>query len=145
MHQGRTIPAEFIGFCKSQTPMDHKDEPVSNHEELMSNYFAQPDALALGKTLEELAAAKVPEELREHKRFMGNRPSLSILFSGHADASALGRLLAFYEHRVAIEGFIYDINSFDQWGVELGKTLAGDVRSVFTNKKKGENVDAQIK
>jgi len=52
MHQGRTIPAEFIGFCKSQTPMDHKDEPVSNHDELMSNYFAQPDALALGKTIE---------------------------------------------------------------------------------------------
>ena len=95
-----------------------------------------------------MTAANVPEELREHKRFMGNRPSLSILFAGHADANALGRLLAFYEHRVAIEGFIYDINSFDQWGVELGKNLAGDVRSVFTNSKKGHSateLDAQIK
>ena len=103
----------------------------------MSNFFAQPDALALGKTLETLEAENVPERLREHKRFMGNRPSLSILFEGAVDARAVGRLLAFYEHRVAIEGFIYGINSFDQWGVELGKVLAKDVRGFFTNKKKG--------
>jgi len=69
--------------------------------------------------------------LREHKRFTGNKPSLSILFKGQANAYAIGRLLAFYEHRVAIEGFIYNINSFDQWGVELGKVLAKDVRTVF--------------
>ena len=68
---------------------------------------------------------------------MGNKPSLSILFKGQLDARACGRLLAFYEHRVAVEGFIYGINSFDQWGVELGKVLAKDVRKVLTANKKG--------
>ena len=93
--------------------MDHASEVVSNHEELMSNFFAQPDALALGKTIATLEKEGIPERLREHKRFLGNRPSLSILFEGAVDAKSVGRLLALYEHRVAIEGFIYGINSFD--------------------------------
>jgi glucose-6-phosphate isomerase len=135
MHQGRTIPAEFIGFTESQTPMDNTSEVVSNHDELMSNFFAQPDALAMGKTIAELEAENVPENLREHKRFIGNKPSLSILFKGALTAEACGKLLAFYEHRVAIEGFIYGINSFDQWGVELGKILAKNVRNIFAQKK----------
>ena len=82
MHQGRTIAAEFIGFTASQTPIDDSGEVVSNHDELMSNFFAQPDALALGKSIEQLEAEGVPEHLRTHKLFVGDRPSLSILFRG---------------------------------------------------------------
>ena len=80
MHQGRTISAEFIGFTASQTPTDDATEPVSNHDELMSNFFAQPDALAIGKTIEQLQAEGVREDLHNHKLFQGDRPSLSILF-----------------------------------------------------------------
>ena len=78
----------------------------------------------------------VPEALHNHKLFLGDRPSLSVLFEGSLDARKCGQLLALYEHRVAIEGFLYDINSFDQWGVELGKVLAKDVRTVFAGKKR---------
>mmetsp|Transcript_10026 Transcript_10026/g.16858 ORF Transcript_10026/g.16858 Transcript_10026/m.16858 type:complete len:154 (-) Transcript_10026:200-661(-) len=113
MHQGRTIPAEFIGYTKSQTPVKMEGEPVTNHQELMSNFFAQPDALALGKDLATLKAENVPEHLHEHKLFKGDRPSLSFLFFGALDAFNCGQLLALYEHRVAVEGFIYDCNSFD--------------------------------
>lgn len=97
----------------------------------MSNFFAQPDALAIGKDYEQLKAEKVPEELHEHKRFLGDRPSISILFTDKLTPYTCGQLLALYEHRVAVEGFIYGINSFDQWGVELGKVLAKDVKTVF--------------
>ena len=138
MHQGRPISAEFIGFTESQTPLDDASEVVNNHDELMSNFFAQPDALAVGKTIDELTAAGVPENLRNHKLFEGDRPSLSMLFDGALTAHNCGQLLALYEHRVAIEGFLYGINSFDQWGVELGKVLAKDVRAVFATKKKAE-------
>ena len=102
----------------------------------MSNFFAQPDALALGKTYEQLKSEGVPESLWEHKLFTGDRPSLSLLFMGSLTAFACGQLLALYEHRVAIEGFIFNINSFDQWGVELGKVLAKDVRNIFAEKAK---------
>lgn len=129
------IPAEFIGFTKSQTPVMLAGEPVGTHEELMSNFFAQPDALAIGKTVEQLKTEGCPEHLLEHKHFLGDRPSLSILFTGALDAFKCGQLLALYEHRVAVEGFIFGINSFDQWGVELGKVLAKDVRSVFQAKQ----------
>lgn len=135
MHQGRAIPAEFIGFTHSQSPVNLPGEPVSSHEELMSNFFAQPDALALGKTEDQLKAEGVPEALLEHKRFLGDRPSLSLLFFGALDAYKCGQLLALYEHRVAVEGFLYGVNSFDQWGVELGKVLAKDVRNVFQAKQ----------
>ena len=111
----------------------------------MSNFFAQPDALAMGKTLEELEKEGVKGALAEHKRFMGNKPSVSILFQNALTAESCGRLLAFYEHRVAIEGFIYGINSFDQWGVQLGKVLATDVRGIFAANKKQESVDEAIK
>ena len=135
MHQGRTIPAEFIGFTQSQTPITLAGEPVSSHEELMSNFFAQPDALALGKTVSQLKAEGVPEALLEHKTFLGDRPSLSLLFLGPLDAYKCGQLLALYEHRVAVEGFLFGVNSFDQWGVELGKVLAKDVRNIFQAKQ----------
>jgi glucose-6-phosphate isomerase len=98
---------------KSQTPINLPGEPVSNHEELMSNFFAQPDALAMGKDYEQLKKENVPENLLEHKRFLGDRPSLSILFTDRLTPFTCGQLLGLYEHRVAIEGFIYDINSFD--------------------------------
>mmetsp|Transcript_27977 Transcript_27977/g.47027 ORF Transcript_27977/g.47027 Transcript_27977/m.47027 type:complete len:565 (-) Transcript_27977:417-2111(-) len=128
VHQGRTIPAEFIGFCKSPNPVSLEGEKVSNHDELMSNFFAQPDALAYGKTQEELVAEGVPAHLHAHKEFPGNRPSLSMLFP-ELNAYTCGQLLALYEHRVAVQGFMWGINSFDQWGVELGKVLAGKVRT----------------
>jgi len=134
LHQGRVVPAEFIGFCKSQTPVDLAGEPVSNQDELMSNFFSQPDALAFGKTIEELKAESVPEELLNHKFFPGNRPSSQFLFN-QLDAFTVGQILAIYEHRTVVEGFLWDVNSFDQWGVELGKALAKQVRG-FLNKNR---------
>jgi len=131
LHQGRVVPADFIGFCESQNPVNLPGEPVCNHDELMSNFFAQPDALAYGKTLNDLVQEGVPEELRHHKVFLGNRPSSSMLMS-KLDAFAIGQLLSIYEHRTAVQGFIWGINSFDQWGVELGKSLAKQVRSQLT-------------
>ena len=128
MHQGRIVPADFIGFMESQHGISLNGEPVSNHDELMSNFFAQPDALAYGKTLNDLIQEGVKQELREHRVFPGNRPSSSILMT-KLDAFAVGQILAIYEHRTAVQGFIWGINSFDQWGVELGKTLAKQVRA----------------
>ena len=100
----------------------------------MSNFFAQPDALACGKTLEELKSDGVAEELLAHKEFPGNRPSLSLLMQ-RLDAFSAGQLLALYEHRVAVQGFVWGINSFDQWGVELGKVLAKQVRTTLHEKR----------
>jgi hypothetical protein len=131
LHQGRVIPADFIGFRRSQQPWRVKDQPVSNHDELMSNFFAQPDALAQGKTLDEaLAECREkgdPAELAPHKVFPGNRPTNVLLWDQLTPFTA-GQLLALYEHRTAVQGFVWGINSFDQWGVELGKVMAGNVR-----------------
>jgi len=102
---------------------------IPNHDELMSNFFAQPDALAIGKTAEQLKAEDCPENLIPHKTFTGDRPSTSYLFDELTPFN-LGRLIAIYEHRTAVEGFIWEINSFDQYGVELGKKLAQKVRGV---------------
>ncbi|GFY86156.1 sugar isomerase (SIS) family protein [Actinidia rufa] len=122
IHQGRVVPCDFIGVVKSQQPVYLKGEVVNNHDELMSNFFAQPDALAYGKT------------------FLGNRPSFSLLLPS-LSAYNIGQLLAIYEHRIAVEGFIWGINSFDQWGVELGKSLASQVRNqLHASRKKGELV-----
>uniref|UniRef100_A0A5B7B5A3 Glucose-6-phosphate isomerase n=1 Tax=Davidia involucrata TaxID=16924 RepID=A0A5B7B5A3_DAVIN len=141
IHQGRVIPCDFIGVVKSQQPVYLKGEVVSNHDELMSNFFAQPDALAYGKTPEQLRKENVPENLIPHKTFSGNRPSLSLLLPS-LNAYNIGQLLAIYEHRVAVEGFIWGINSFDQWGVELGKSLASQVRKQLNaSRKKGEPVE----
>ncbi len=140
MHQGRVVPADFIGFMESQAPVNMEGEPVSNHDELMSNFFAQPDALAYGKTLNDVTQEGVPEDLREHKVFAGNRPSSSMLMT-KLDAFAVGQLLAIYEHRTAVQGFIWGLNSFDQWGVELGKVLAKQVRSQLSaSRKSGAHV-----
>lgn len=141
IHQGRVIPCDFIGVVKSQQPVYLKGEVVSNHDELMSNFFAQPDALAEGKTPEQLEKENVAPHLIPHKTFSGNRPSLSLLFPS-LHAYNIGQLLAIYEHRIAVEGFIWGINSFDQWGVELGKSLATQVRKqLHASRMKREPVE----
>ena len=145
IHQGTNIiPCEFIGFINSQVPIDNTGkgtatsgddatrvtEKVPNHDELMSNFFAQPDALACGKTKAELVAEGVPVSLQAAKEFPGNRPSTSLLFQ-YLTAYTAGQLLSLYEHRVTVQGFMWNINSFDQWGVELGKVLAVKVRNTL--------------
>jgi len=139
MHQGRVVPAEFIGVCHSQNPVAMPGEPVSNHDELMSNFFAQPDALAVGKTVGECATEGVPEHLQEHQAFSGNRPSMSLLVKDLSPFE-LGKLLALYEHRVAVQGFVWGINSFDQWGVQLGKVLAKAARNQLAESRNGQPI-----
>ena len=136
VHQGRVVPADFIGFKASQQPVMVKGEAVSNHDELMANFFAQPDALAFGKTAEQCRAEGVAEALVPHKVFPGNRPS-NVLLLERLDAYSTGQLLALYEHRTAVQGFIWGINSFDQWGVELGKVLAKQVRGQLAASRDG--------
>lgn len=140
IHQGRVIPADFIGFAKSQSCTNCKDSPVTNHDELMSNFFAQPDALALGKTEEQLKEEGCPPELIQHKIFEGDRPSTAILMP-ECTPFFMGALLALYEHRTATQGFVWGINSFDQWGVELGKVLAKNVRNILVEKRNGKSPD----
>jgi glucose-6-phosphate isomerase len=135
IHQGRVVPADFVGFRKSQQPWVVKGAPVANHDELMANFFAQPDALAVGKTADEVRGSGVAEDLVPHKVFPGNRPS-SILLFDELTPYTTGQLLAIFEHRTAVEGFIWDINSFDQWGVELGKQLAKTVRDQLEKSRK---------
>lgn len=130
LHQGRVVPAEFIGVVKSQQGVYLEGEPVSNHDELMCNFFAQADALALGKDSTTLRAERVPEALIPHKTFNGNRPSTSIMLP-EVSPFTVGQLLSLYENRVAVQGFIWNINAFDQWGVELGKVLASRARQVI--------------
>ncbi len=121
IHQGtKLIPCDFIGFFKTLNPLgDH-------HAFLMSNVFAQAEALAFGKTPEELKAENVPAELIPHKTFEGNRPSNTLL-AEKLTPNVLGKLVALYEHSVFVQGIIWQIDSFDQWGVELGKVLANRI------------------
>jgi glucose-6-phosphate isomerase len=136
LHMGQPVPCEFIGFAQSQHDFCVDNKVLSSHDELMANFFAQPDALANGKTAEEVRAeGGTPEELIPHKVFQGNRPSLSLLLP-KLTAFACGQILAIYEHRTAVQGFMWDINSFDQWGVELGKKLALDVKSHLLTARK---------
>lgn len=127
MHQGRVVPADFIGFMESPRPVELPGEPVSSHDEFMSSFFAQPDALAYGKSLVDLIQEGVPDALREHMVYPGNRPSLSILMT-RLDPFSVGQLLALYEHRTAVQGFLWGINSFDQFGLEMGKLMAKYIR-----------------
>lgn len=140
LHMGQTVPCDFIGFVQSQHDFCLDDESLSSHDELMANFFAQPDALANGKTADEVRAEGVPEDLVPHKVFKGNRPSLSLLLP-KLTAYACGQLLALYEHRTAVEGFIWDINSFDQWGVELGKKLAIDIKDHLIDARRKSSND----
>ena len=137
IHQGRVVPCDFIGVVKSQQSVYLKGEIVSNHDELMCNFFAQADALACGKSEIELRAESVPDHLIPHKSFTGNRPSTSILLPS-LDAYTTGQILSLYEARVAVQGFVWGINSFDQWGVELGKVLASRIRTTM-NRARTEN------
>jgi glucose-6-phosphate isomerase len=118
IHQGtRLIPCDFIGFSKSLNVLGR------HHDMLMANVFAQAEALAFGKTAEEVKAEGVAEALVPHKVFEGNRPS-NVLLAEELTPELLGKLIALYEHNVFTQGVIWSIDSFDQWGVELGKVLA---------------------
>jgi glucose-6-phosphate isomerase len=118
IHQGtRLIPCDFIGFSKTLNPLGN------HHDLLMANVFAQTEALAFGKTAEQVKAEGTPDWLVPHRVFEGNRPSNTILLD-ELTPEALGKLVALYEHSVFTQGAIWQIDSFDQWGVELGKVLA---------------------
>lgn len=126
LHQGTTtVPCDFIGVL---TPAHGLAE---HHDLLMANLFAQTQALAFGKIADEVAAEGVPPELVPHRTFAGNRPSTTILLP-RLSPYALGQLIALYEHRVFTQGWLWGINSFDQWGVELGKALAARIYADIT-------------
>jgi glucose-6-phosphate isomerase len=118
IHQGtKLIPCDFIGFAQSLNPLgDH-------HDLLIANIFAQAEALAFGKTPEQVKAEGTPDWLVPHRVFEGNRPS-NVIFAERLTPAILGKLVALYEHIVFTQGIIWAIDSFDQWGVELGKVLA---------------------
>jgi glucose-6-phosphate isomerase len=117
MHQGtRLIPCDFIAFVHAIAPLGR------HHDTLLANVFAQAEALAIGKTLEQVKAEGIPDHLAPHRVFEGNRPSNFIL-AERLTPQVLGSLVALYEHSVFTQGAIWGINSFDQWGVELGKAL----------------------
>ena len=121
LHQGTTIvPADLIGFVHPAEDLD------GQHDLLIANLFAQAEALAFGRTPDEVAAAGIKAELVPHRTFAGNRPTTMILAPA-LTPSVLGQLIAFYEHRTFVQGVIWGINSFDQWGVELGKALASAI------------------
>jgi len=127
LHQGtRLVPCDFIGFERSLNPLD------AQHDLLMANLFAQAEALAFGKTAEQVRAEGTPERLVAHRCFDGNRPSNMIL-TQCLTPTTLGSLVALYEHSVFVQGSIWNINSFDQWGVELGKQLANRIAPELTN------------
>ena len=133
LHQGtRLVPADFIGFSEPTDDLPTADGDGSMHDLLMSNFFAQTQVLAFGKTAEEIAAEGTPAEVVPHKVMPGNRPSTSIL-ANRLTPSVLGQLIALYEHQVFTEGVVWGIDSFDQWGVELGKTQAKALLPVITD------------
>jgi glucose-6-phosphate isomerase len=131
IHQGtRLIPADLIGFA--QPVGELSDELKAQHDLLMANLFAQGQALAFGKTADEVRAEGVPEEQIPHRTFLGNHPTTTIL-APELTPSVLGQLVALYEHKVFVQGAIWHIDSFDQWGVELGKVLAKRVEPALTD------------
>jgi glucose-6-phosphate isomerase len=130
IHQGtKLIPADFIGFVNPVGELS--DRLAAQHDLLMANFFAQTQALAFGKTPDEVRAEGVPEELVPHKTFEGNHPTTTIL-AAELTPSVLGQLIALYEHKVFVQGAVWNIDSFDQWGVELGKVLAKRVEPALT-------------
>ncbi len=133
LHQGtRLVPADFIGFSEPTDDLPTADGSGSMHDLLMSNFFAQTQVLAFGKTAEEIAAEGTPADVVPHKVMPGNRPTTSILAT-RLTPSVVGQLIALYEHQVFTEGVIWGIDSFDQWGVELGKTQAKALLPVITS------------
>ena len=126
LHQGtRLVPCDFIGFCEALAPLGHQ------HDLLIANLIAQAEALAFGKTAEEVRAEGVPEAQVAHRTFAGNTPS-NVILAQRLTPHTLGALVALYEHSVFVQGTIWGIDSFDQWGVELGKALAKDVAAQIT-------------
>ena len=124
LHQGtKLIPTDFILAAESHNPIEN-----NKHQKLLaSNYFAQSEALMVGKTPEAVKAEGAADELIPHKTFLGNRPTTSIL-AQKITPGALGALIAYYEHLTFTEGAVWNINSYDQWGVELGKALAKSIQ-----------------
>ncbi|MET9616990.1 glucose-6-phosphate isomerase [Kitasatospora indigofera] len=140
LHQGtKVIPADFIGFAEPVA--DLLPGLVAQHDLLLANFFAQTQALAFGKTPEEVAAEGVPAELVPHKTFKGNHPTTTVL-AGSLTPSVLGQLVALYEHKVFVQGAIWNIDSFDQWGVELGKVLAKRIEPVLLTGEGTEDLDS---
>jgi len=126
LHQGtRLVPIDFIGFAKPNHPL------IEQHDLLMANLFAQGEALAFGKTIDEVRSEGIPEHQQAHRVFPGNRPSTTIV-ADRLTPSVLGQLIALYEHIVFVQGCVWDVNSFDQWGVELGKALANRITPELT-------------
>ncbi|MFJ3771437.1 glucose-6-phosphate isomerase [Streptomyces sp. NPDC090075] len=143
IHQGtKLIPADFIGFAEPVAELS--GELGAQHDLLMANFFAQTQALAFGKTAEEVRAEGVAEELVPHKTFQGNRPTTTIL-ARELTPSVLGQLVALYEHKVFTQGAVWNIDSFDQWGVELGKVLAKRVEPALTEGAEVPGLDASTR
>jgi glucose-6-phosphate isomerase len=139
LHQGtKMIPADLIGIAR---PAPGLGELAEQHDLLMANLFAQGQALAFGKTAEEVRAEGVPEEQVPHRTFPGNRPTTTIL-AEELTPSVLGQLVALYEHKVFVQGAVWDIDSFDQWGVELGKVLAKRLEPALAEGAEVEGLDA---
>jgi glucose-6-phosphate isomerase len=131
LHQGtHLVPADFIGFGRSTDDLPTVGGSGSMHEVLMANMFAQAKVLAFGKSAAELRAEGVPEGLVAHKVMPGDRPSTTVL-APVLSPSSLGQLIALYEHQVFVEGVVWGIDSFDQWGVELGKEQASVLAPVL--------------
>ncbi|HTV19494.1 MAG TPA: hypothetical protein VMG12_12500, partial [Polyangiaceae bacterium] len=132
LHQGtKLIPCDFIGFSQSLNPLGN------HHDLLMANFFAQTEALAFGKTADEVRKEGVAEWLVPHKVFEGNRPTNTLL-ADRLTPRRLGSLVALYEHKVFVQGAIWNVNPFDQWGVELGKVLAKRIVGELEAPKPGE-------
>lgn len=150
LHQGtRLVPADFIGFSEPTDDLPTADGTGSMHDLLMSNFFAQTQVLAFGKTAEAIAAEGTPAAVVPHKVMPGNRPTTSILAT-RLTPSVVGQLIALYEHQVFTEGVVWGIDSFDQWGVELGKTQAKALLPVITEsgspgKQSDSSTDALVR
>ncbi|GAA3573023.1 glucose-6-phosphate isomerase [Streptomyces osmaniensis] len=140
IHQGtRLIPADLIGFARPVAELS--GELAAQHDLLMANLFAQGQALAFGKTADEVRAEGVPEAQVPHRTFLGNHPTTTIL-ARELTPSVLGQLIALYEHKVFVQGAVWNIDSFDQWGVELGKVLAKRVEPALTEGADVPGLDA---
>ncbi|MFE5037290.1 glucose-6-phosphate isomerase [Streptomyces sp. NPDC056683] len=140
IHQGtKLIPADFIGFAEPVAELS--GELKAQHDLLMANFFAQTQALAFGKTADEVRAEGVPEAQVPHRTFKGNHPTTTIL-AKELTPSVLGQLVALYEHKVFTQGAVWNIDSFDQWGVELGKVLAKRIEPALTEGAEVPGLDA---
>ncbi|MFD3543735.1 glucose-6-phosphate isomerase [Streptomyces sp. NPDC058662] len=143
IHQGtKVIPADFIGFARPVAEL--APELAAQHDLLMANFFAQTQALAFGKTPDEVRAEGVPEPLVAHKTFKGNHPTTTVL-AAELTPAVLGQLIALYEHKVFVQGAVWNIDSFDQWGVELGKVLAKRIEPALTEGAEVAGLDASTK